>query len=206
MENCLHRVLLNGQSRKPTRRGLITKLNKWGGRKETPLLAPLSPTPCSHDNLAFTNPAKGGAQGSSQGCAFWWQDGGFALNSEMLPCLSSCLSWKRERRYWMELCSRRSPGGGGLIWRDRGFLVQRRVWVTVAPLEECWGLRPRRWRQGGPPAPWGTQIKKVGGSGEGVGGGGEESELGWSKVAFPGLGPGEGRLQNVFRKLLPSSC
>lgn len=43
VESPLQCVLLNGQSRKATLRGLITKLNNWGGRRETPLFVPLFP-------------------------------------------------------------------------------------------------------------------------------------------------------------------
>lgn len=52
---------------------------------------------------------------------------------------------------------------------------------------------------GGPPAPWGSRIKKKWGWGVW---GEEEREVGLSEVAFPGLGPGEGRLWNLFRKAL----
>lgn len=50
--------------------------------------------------------------------------------------------------------------------------------------------RVSRWVASWPPAPGGSPIRNA----EGVDGG-------LSEVAFPGLGPGEGMLWNLFRKL-----
>lgn len=128
MENCLQRGLSNGQLRKTTLRGLITKLNKWGGRKETPSFSPLFPPwrlPVTMTTWHLKSPPQPTAR-AAEGI----------LKAKLWLCSSVQL---RDAFLFVPEKGAQVLDGvglipqhvGGLMWRDKGFSGDSGVCVCV---------------------------------------------------------------------------